>query len=44
MMPGQEANCNNLGVFFFVVVFFNLLDNNGMFSVLIRNISVRQFK
>ena len=30
MMPGQEATGNNLGIF------FNLPDNNGMLSVLIR--------
>ena len=30
MAPGQEANGDNLGIF------FNLLQNNGMLSVLIR--------
>ena len=32
MMLGQEANGNNLGIF----LFFFILDNNGMLSVLIR--------
>ena len=35
MMPGQEANGNYLGNFFFFF-FFDLPDNNGMLSVLIR--------
>ena len=38
MMPGQEANGDNLGIFFFY-----LLDINGMLSVLIRIASMRQF-
>ena len=35
MTPGQEANADNLGIF------FHLLDNNGMFSVLNRIILMR---
>ena len=35
MTPGQEANADNLGIFFY------LLDNNGMFSVLNRIILMR---
>ena len=38
MMPGQEANVNNLGI-----LFFDLLDNNSMLSVLIRIASMRRF-
>ena len=37
MTPGHEANDNNLGIF------FSLLDNYGMLSVLIRIASMRQF-
>ena len=37
MMPGQEANDNNLGNF------FDLLDNNGILSDSIRIASMRQF-
>ena len=38
MMPSQEANGNNFRIFF-----FDLLDNTGMLSVLIRIASMRQF-
>ena len=31
MTPGQEANCDNIGI-----LFFDLPDNNGMLSVFIR--------
>ena len=37
MTPGQEANGDNLWIFFY------LLDNNGMFSVLIKHTLLRQF-
>ena len=37
MTPGQEANDGNLGIF------FDLLDDNGMLSVLIRITSMRRF-
>ena len=37
MAPDQEANCSNLGKS------FSLLHNYGMFSVLIRIASMRQF-
>ena len=37
MTPGQEANDDNLGIF------FDLLDNNGMLRVLIRIASMRRF-
>ena len=37
-MPGQEANSDNLGIFF-----FGFLHNNCMLSVLIRIASMRQF-
>ena len=37
MTPGQETNDGNLGIF------FNLLDDNGMLSVLIRIALMRQF-
>ena len=37
MTPGQEANGDNL------VIFFELLDNDGMLCVLIRIASMRQF-
>ena len=37
MVPGQEANGDNLGNF------LDLLDNNGMLSVLIRIASMWQF-
>ena len=37
MKPGQEANYDNLGIF------FSLLDNNSMLSVLIRIVSMRHF-
>ena len=38
MTPGQEAIGDNLGIF------FELLDNNGMLSVLIRIALMRRFK
>ena len=38
MVPGQEANSDNLGYFFFY-----FLHKNCMLSVLIRIASVRQF-
>ena len=38
MIPGQEANHDNLDFFFFY-----LLDNNCMLGVLIRIASMRQF-
>ena len=37
MTPGQEANGDNLGIFFY------LLDTNGMLSVLIRIALTRRF-
>ena len=37
MMPGQEANGNNLRIF------FDRLDSNGMLSILIRIASLRRF-
>ena len=37
MMPGQEANGNNVGIF------FDLLDKNGMLSALISINLMRQF-
>ena len=37
MTPGQDANDNILGIF------FDLLDKNGMLSVLIRIALMRQF-
>ena len=37
MVPDQGANDNNLRIFFY------LLDNNGMLSVLIRIALMRQF-
>ena len=37
MAPGQDANGDNLGES------FHFLHNNGMFSVLIRITSMRQF-
>ena len=40
MVPGQEANSDNLGIFIF---FFYFLHNNCMLSVLIRIASMRQF-
>ena len=36
MVPGQEAKCDNIGL-------FDLLYNNGMLSVLIRIASMRRF-
>ena len=42
MMPSQEANDDNLGMFFFFF-FFDFLHNNCMLSVLIRIASMRQF-
>ena len=39
MTPGQEANGDNLGIFFF----FSLLDNNDILSVIIRIALLRQF-
>ena len=38
MVPSQEANGDNLGIFF-----FDFLHNNCMLSVLIRIASLRQF-
>ena len=37
MLPSQEANGDNLGIF------FDFLHNNYMLSVLIRTASMRQF-
>ena len=37
MAPGQEANGDNLGIF------FNFLQNNGMLSVLIRITLMERF-
>ena len=39
MVPSQEANGDNLGIFFFF--FFDFLHNNCMLCVLIRITSVR---
>ena len=39
MVPSQEANGNNLGIFFF----FDFLHINCMLSVLIRIASMRRF-
>ena len=39
MVPGQEANSNNLGIFFF----FFFCANNCMLSVHIRIALMRQF-
>ena len=39
MVPGQEANGDNLGIFFF----FDFLHNNCMLCVVIRIASMRQF-
>ena len=39
MVPNQEANGNNLGIFL-----FDFLQNNCMLSVLIRIASMRQFQ
>ena len=39
MMPGQEANCDNFGIFFFV----DLLDNNGMLSILMSTHNIQFF-
>ena len=41
MVPIQEANGDNLGIFFFF--FFDFLHNNCMLNVLIRIASMRQF-
>ena len=42
MTPIQEANGDNLGFFFFFFFFFfDLLDNDDMLSVLIRNASMK---
>ena len=40
MVPSQEANGDNLGIFFF---FFDFLRNNCMLSVFIRTAPSRQF-
>ena len=41
MASGQEANADNLGKF--VPLVFDLLNKNGMMSVLIRIASMRRF-